>query len=429
MVISSNPPAGADALARLAESALAELQAGAAPRFVLDLERALTALGNGARPEHATSMLALAAVQSARGDLGPAAAGFERVLASDGLTPTLRAEASAGLAFVLVRMGEWGRADTLAGEARELAARCGPDALYRTALAVSAVVPASRGELPLAMARIAEVEQADEGSVLRGATGGGASDGGADLLRRAAVLRARVCLAIGLNDWALLQRVLHEGEHKRVPVHLNRSEWFGLRVLAAWHLGQRERSDRLLRDWAEGGPIDGDPYYFAFSSVLHDRNGRVDDELRCIRRALELLGPGEDPLGRTWIRMVAGTAFSRHGGDYGPVEGLAVYKEARAELAALGASIFVVRCDSLIDRAAAGTTASLEHDPLRALSEQQRRVAALVVQGFTSPEIAPRLGVSRKTVDFHVANILARLGASNRREIGRILNAAAPDGM
>ena len=50
------------------------------------------------------------------------------------------------------------------------------------------------------------------------------------------------------------------------------------------------------------------------------------------------------------------------------------------------------------------------------LTERQREVLALVVQGYSNQEIANKLFVSLATVRFHVSTILAKLGAANRAE-------------
>lgn len=50
------------------------------------------------------------------------------------------------------------------------------------------------------------------------------------------------------------------------------------------------------------------------------------------------------------------------------------------------------------------------------LTERQREVLALVVQGNSNQEIANKLYVSLATVRFHVSTILAKLGAANRAE-------------
>jgi DNA-binding CsgD family transcriptional regulator len=61
------------------------------------------------------------------------------------------------------------------------------------------------------------------------------------------------------------------------------------------------------------------------------------------------------------------------------------------------------------------------------LSDREREVASLVAGGATNPEIAQTLFVSRKTVERHVSNVLAKLGARNRAELASLL-AHGPEG-
>jgi DNA-binding NarL/FixJ family response regulator len=56
-----------------------------------------------------------------------------------------------------------------------------------------------------------------------------------------------------------------------------------------------------------------------------------------------------------------------------------------------------------------------------ALTETELRVAELVRQGMSNPDIAERLSLSRRTVETHVSHILAKLGAGSRREIADLL--------
>jgi DNA-binding CsgD family transcriptional regulator len=51
------------------------------------------------------------------------------------------------------------------------------------------------------------------------------------------------------------------------------------------------------------------------------------------------------------------------------------------------------------------------------LSEREREVAALVVEGLTHKEIGARLFVSAKTVEHHVAKIRQKLGVTSRAEL------------
>jgi len=53
---------------------------------------------------------------------------------------------------------------------------------------------------------------------------------------------------------------------------------------------------------------------------------------------------------------------------------------------------------------------------LEPLTEREIEVLNLVAEGFSNPEIAKQLNVSRNTIKFHVSSIIGKLGASSRTE-------------
>lgn len=57
-----------------------------------------------------------------------------------------------------------------------------------------------------------------------------------------------------------------------------------------------------------------------------------------------------------------------------------------------------------------------EPEPSNVLTERERQVLALLVQGLSNVEISNRLTISLSTARFHVSSILSKLGVSNRAE-------------
>ena len=56
-----------------------------------------------------------------------------------------------------------------------------------------------------------------------------------------------------------------------------------------------------------------------------------------------------------------------------------------------------------------------------ALTDTEHTVAALLAEGLSNPDIAGRMFISRRTVQFHVSNILAKLGLSSRVELAALV--------
>jgi len=62
----------------------------------------------------------------------------------------------------------------------------------------------------------------------------------------------------------------------------------------------------------------------------------------------------------------------------------------------------------------------LESPPLSDLTSREREVLHLLCQRLSNPEIADQLYIGTRTVEFHVANIIGKLGAETRRDAAAI---------
>ncbi|HYL40438.1 MAG TPA: response regulator transcription factor [Candidatus Binatus sp.] len=68
----------------------------------------------------------------------------------------------------------------------------------------------------------------------------------------------------------------------------------------------------------------------------------------------------------------------------------------------------------------AGAGGESNPEPAFGLSNREREVLGLIVEGRTNREIGERLFISQKTVGVHVGNILAKLGVSGRVEAAMV---------
>ena len=76
------------------------------------------------------------------------------------------------------------------------------------------------------------------------------------------------------------------------------------------------------------------------------------------------------------------------------------------------------KCANLQEQARASQTISAR---LATLTEREREVMKLAVEGHTSKEIAQRLDISYRTVEIHRAHLMQKSGASNMLELARII--------
>ena len=71
--------------------------------------------------------------------------------------------------------------------------------------------------------------------------------------------------------------------------------------------------------------------------------------------------------------------------------------------------------------AADHTHGAAPQDPLAPLSDREREVTALLLEGLSYAQIAKELYVTRSTVAFHLSNAYAKTGTSSRHELVQLL--------
>ena len=138
----------------------------------------------------------------------------------------------------------------------------------------------------------------------------------------------------------------------------------------------------------------------------------ADAETRRMLRALPawprgpaIVALSEDPAG-SW------TSASRARGLRAALPLRATAEELAGAVRAVHAVLFALHPEALAPSTAGGTAAGAGTP----LTSREREILELMADGANNRIIASRLAISRHTVKFHVASILAKLGAASRTE-------------
>jgi DNA-binding NarL/FixJ family response regulator len=86
--------------------------------------------------------------------------------------------------------------------------------------------------------------------------------------------------------------------------------------------------------------------------------------------------------------------------------------EVASAVSAVHAGLLAVHPDALAPPAAAAAAPAA----VLPLTSREREILELIAEGANNRVVAARLAISRHTVKFHVASILAKLGARSRTE-------------
>lgn len=142
-----------------------------------------------------------------------------------------------------------------------------------------------------------------------------------------------------------------------------------------------------------------------FDAEAHRRAGRIDEAVPLAREAADGFRRLGFPLLEAAAREAAGE----------PEAALAIYRRC-------GAAYEVRRLAA--PRRADGPVARRPAEPVAALSEREREIAALVAGGRSNVEIARGLSISHKTVEKHLGSVYQKLGLTSRTQLAAYM--AAP---
>jgi len=210
----------------------------------------------------------------------------------------------------------------------------------------------------------------------------------------AAAERAGNYQDIGFSDWSLAELILAAvrcGEPERAAAALSQLAARARACGTDWALGVEARSRALLSEGEAAERL----YRTAIARL---NRTRVRAELA---RAHLLYGE--------WLRR-----------ERRPGEARGQLRTAHGMLEAMGMEGFAERARREL-RATGETVRKRTAVTRDVLTAQEAHVAGLARDGLSNPEIAARLFVSVRTVQYHLGKVFTKLGISSRNQLGRAL--------
>lgn len=195
--------------------------------------------------------------------------------------------------------------------------------------------------------------------------------------------------------------------------------WRELYAGALVALRRLDEADAVLRPYeevaADRGRRSSQAAAARVRGALEAARGRPARARQAFEAALDHAGAVPAPFDQALVRHAYG-GFLRRAGERRAA--LAQLSQARETFAGLGARPFLAK----VDRELAGTGLAPSRkegfDAGRVpLTPQELAVSRLVAAGRTNKEVAAELVVSVKTVEYHLANVFAKLGLTSRREL------------
>jgi DNA-binding CsgD family transcriptional regulator len=301
-------------------------------------------------------------------------------------------------AVVRIAVGAWADAASAAQEALLLDRNLGLEELTAFPLVELAVIAALRGD-PQAPARLREVESALATHTPHGAVAG---------------------LVAGLAHWAAARQpglapatALHHLERIELPVVRGLAAID--RIETAARAGRSDLAEEWLAELRSFAEATGMPWAWAAAHHCQAVLGGPEAE-DDFRRALEWHARSPRVPARARTQLALGELLRRQRRRTDAREPL---REALHTFETLGAGFWAERAGQ--ELRASGETARRGDDLVpTGLTPSEAQVAALVRQGLSNKDVAGRLYVSPRTVDFHLRNVYTKLGITSRTELAAL---------
>jgi DNA-binding CsgD family transcriptional regulator len=223
---------------------------------------------------------------------------------------------------------------------------------------------------------------------------------------------ARAVLALGLGHYEEALAAAPNGYRENVLLRT-----FALPDLieAAVRCGERETAEQALASVASRAAASPTPLMLGLLARSRALLGSDADTEALYQEAIGYLQRARGRVHLARVELLYGEWLRRERRQRDAREHL---QAAYGVFREVGADGFAER--ARVELAAAGGTARQPASSGDGLTPQELQVAALAATGFTNLEIASRLFISPKTVDYHLGKVYRKLGVGSRRELARV---------
>ncbi|MFD6194544.1 LuxR C-terminal-related transcriptional regulator [Streptomyces sp. NPDC060275] len=194
-------------------------------------------------------------------------------------------------------------------------------------------------------------------------------------------------------------------------------------VEAAVLAGRHEDAREVLTDFAGWAAFGADPQAAAQLARCHALLALEEDADALYRRALDRHDEAGGDFERARTVLLYGKWLRRR---RRPREARGRLGTALAGFESCGAGVWAEQARDELRALGAAPQGGAASAPARLgrLTPQQLRIARQVAEGATNREVALTLGVSTRTVDYHLRKVFAALGVRSRLELARMVGQA-----
>lgn len=192
--------------------------------------------------------------------------------------------------------------------------------------------------------------------------------------------------------------------------------WMGYRVEALAALGRVDEARAAFDEVREASAVRWQPYYGSMlwlEARIEDAADRQKTANALYEQAIAEPSAALFPFPLARARADFGRFLLRVGDPAGARSQL---ERAADVFARLGAAPDLERALALLRRAG-GNGSGMPEDPFAPLTARERQIAHQASNGHTNREIAESLFLSVTTVNFHMRNVLPKLGLESRRQL------------